>query len=184
MSDRHLFRLTMDGCAHCRELEQEVHRLRGELAQAKGARADVASRFHAKYQIAENGCWIWQGAKTWNGYGRITDGSGRVVGAHRLSYEMHHGPLGQNVCRHKCDNPACVNPAHLVAGSQMQNVQDAIDRQRMARGEARWNSKLTAKDVRVIRASTATLKEIAQRHGIAESTASMVRSGKRWSHIS
>jgi len=74
-------------------------------------------------------CWLWTGAKR-NGYGvlgagRRSDSCSPIVYAHRVSYEIHHGPLkdGSFVCHH-CDVRACVNPYHLYEGNYVTNIQD------------------------------------------------------------
>lgn len=74
---------------------------------------------------SETGCWEWQRAKNQHGYGRVgQDGKNRF--AHRVSYEAFVGPIpdGLNVC-HRCNNKGCVNPEHLYAASQRQNIIDA-----------------------------------------------------------
>jgi hypothetical protein len=77
-------------------------------------------------------CWVWRGY-TKNGYGAMSV-SDRMVYAHRLSFQMHHGPipLGKEVC-HTCDNPRCIRPSHLFAGTRKQNVHDAITKGRASK---------------------------------------------------
>lgn len=64
-------------------------------------------------------CWLWTGGSTPEGYGRFHLADGKMVGPHRLAYEMIIGPIpterhGKRVCLdHICKNPPCVNPFHL-----------------------------------------------------------------------
>lgn len=98
----------------------------------KSAKAAILSRLLAMVSIdPETQCWNWQGAKTAEGYGKIKV-DGETQRAHRVSYELHKRRIGAGkVIRHKCDNPSCVNPTHLVAGTQAQNVADIVRRGRM-----------------------------------------------------
>lgn len=90
-------------------------------------RPSLEARFWSRVEKSD-GCWIWRGS-------RIPQGYGRMVGdryAHRFSWEIHFGeiPVGKFVC-HSCDNPPCVNPAHLWIGDARANSQD---RDRKGRG--------------------------------------------------
>lgn len=88
-----------------------------------------------------SGCWIWTGWKQ-KGYGLICIDRGTLVFAHRYSYELAHGPIEghvpgdperERVVMHTCDNPPCVNPAHLRLGTDKDNMQDML-----AKGRAAW----------------------------------------------
>lgn len=78
-------------------------------------------------------CWLWQGAAFGYGYGAMRVGK-TIVGAHRVAYVIANGPLEANrLVRHKCNNPPCVNPAHLELGTQFDNMADRYAVERLVR---------------------------------------------------
>ena len=95
-------------------------------------RKTVDERFVVKIKKGDNkdDCWIWLGSKTVQGYGRISI-AGKLVATHRIAYEMFKGKIPDGLqIRHSCDNPPCCNPAHLLLGTNFDNVQDKIQRGR------------------------------------------------------
>lgn len=113
-------------------------------------------------------CWEWQAGKI-NGYGRIgLTSQRRCVLAHRLSYEIHYGPIADGMCvLHRCDTPGCVRPDHLFLGTVGDNNRDRAKkgRNRSVKGEAHGRSKITVQDVCSIR----------QKHKDGRTVASLAR---------
>ena len=129
-------------------------------------------------------CWEWLGANKGNGYGHTSRGP-----AHRRSYQLFVGqiPDGMDVC-HKCDNRICVNPSHLFVGTRYENMQDALRKGRIARGDQlppRWGehgtaSKLTAQQIVIIRASSDPSKDLAIRFGVTSDNINRIRRNNTW----
>jgi len=89
-------------------------------------------------------CWLWMACRTPSGYGQLglPGKDAGIVIASRFSWELHNGPIpdGLFAC-HKCDNPPCVNPAHLFLGDHEDNARDAAAKGRIFRDglAVRWN---------------------------------------------
>ena len=90
--------------------------------------------------------------------------------------EGHHA-------RHSCDNPRCVNPSHLAAGTPKQNVTDARERGRLAVGARHYAAKLTEENVREIRTSVLSQRALAAQFGVNPSNIAMIQSRKTWTHV-
>ena len=141
-------------------------------------------------------CWELDVERNSRGYGRLrirgADRRRKWVLAHRVSWMIHHGeiPDGMVVC-HRCDNPPCVNPAHLFLGTFSDNSRDCVAKGRHvsnpARGSANASSKLTESEVREIRrvyqAGGWSLKRLGERYGVSPSAVWLIMKGKNWSCV-
>ena len=147
----------------------------------------VADRIAATVEPDLNsGCWLWNGYLG-DRYGRIRVG-GRLTKAHRASWEAHRGPvpLGMHVL-HKCDTPACVNPAHLFVGTPTENMADMIakGRDRRLPGSLNGQAKLTEADVREIRSLKGLMFQwqIAERFGVTQVQVGNILRGASWRNL-
>lgn len=151
------------------------------MARAREPLKDRISRSHRK----EGRCWIWTGCYDRDGYGVLTVGR-KSVRAHRASWSVFNGqdiPRGIFVC-HRCDNPGCVNPAHLFLGTPKENTADMDAKGR--RATASFGShplyKIRPEDrakIKLARESGETLAAIAGRYGVSFQTISDICLGRR-----
>jgi len=153
----------------------------------RGKRRPFEVRFWEKVAIKENGCWLWIGAVDARGYGAILK-DGKIQKAHRLSYEIAHGPAGDLLVLHRCDNPPCVNPQHLFAGTDADNMADmrAKGRANTPRGESVKAAKLTERDIWEMRhmwENGISTRKIAAYFPVNHSTVYNIVSGKKWAHV-
>ena len=153
--------------------------------------AEVA-RFwtHVDKSAGADACWPWVGTKR-SGYGRLErrfGGKVSFVAATRVMLSLF-GRLDDRLCVcHRCDNPVCVNPAHLFLGTLADNRADMVakGRGRWTRGTAASWAKLDDSSVRRIRelhAAGASKKALARQFGVGASTVRRVVTMRSWSHV-
>lgn len=139
---------------------------------------NIKERIVRNIRITPNGCWEWQGTPRKNGYCRTTytrNGQRESWYLHRLSYFAFKNneqdlPPNFDVC-HLCDNRRCCNPEHLFLGTRLDNMHDAKNKGRVARGKKLPHTKLTEKDIQEIveLASKGVLyKEIAKKFNVCK----------------
>lgn len=108
-------------------------------------------------------------------------------GAHRVAYMLAKGPIpiGLMIC-HSCDNPRCVRPSHLWAGTGQQNMADAAQKRRMAHGEGHGSTSLTRVQVAEIRRQRLVgrpQRHVARQFGVSQSTVWRIAHRKTWNHL-
>lgn len=136
-------------------------------------------------------CWMWT-ASTRSGYGGIAEGapSKKILGAHRVSYEMHHGSIISNLeVQHSCNNPRCVNPAHLSQDTPLVNAQYSVEQGRRPCHENHKNAKLTEEQVAEIRRNyvknsrTHGQPALAKRFGVSHATIGYIVREESWKAV-
>lgn len=137
-------------------------------------------------------CWEWNGGMydtgDPNSYGRVSiNGKGHIVS--RVAHKLWNGPIPDGYqIMHACDNPPCMNPAHLSAGTGKENAEqrDARGRHNPARGEDSGTAKLREVDIHVIRSrydKGERLRDIAEPYGVTIGLICMIGKRHRWTHV-
>ncbi len=144
----------------------------------------LAHRFWAKVDKSDE-CWLWTAAKDRKGYGLFKLTGSVTRSAHRVSWMLTRGsmPASSVVVMHTCDNPGCVNPAHLKLGTNLENNADKVAKGRHTLGERNGNAKLTADQVRFIRSAPLTSSALGKHFGIAPGYVRQIRGRGAWRHI-
>ena len=158
-----------------------------------GRRGSPEARFR-RYVVERgpNECWEWTGARS-SGYGELAMPGTYPAKAHQLAWEAANGPVPDGLwVLHRCDNPPCVNPAHLYVGTHADNMRDMRERGRhwyrvnpdnILRGERTGAAKLTAdqvSEIRALGAQGASLRAIGLRFGVSKTAIGYILRGRTW----
>lgn len=169
-----------------------------EIPSDSVAHEQLLDRFWALVEAPRvpDQCWTWTGGKSQKGYGRFLV-AGKMEAAHRVAYTVANGPIpaGMFVC-HSCDNPRCVNPAHLWTGTPKQNNDDAIAKGRMVPkpkgvkpaclGTGNQTTVLDAAQVQEMRERVSRGEKpagLAREFGVHKQTAYDIVHGKTWTGV-
>ena len=137
------------------------------------------------YKVNENGCHVCTShAPSKTGHIPIRVNKKKEY-LHRLIYAENVKLITKgNIVRHICDNPACINPDHLVEGTQSDNMRDRSDRNRTVKGITHGMSKLNEQQVTDIFTNTIdTIEELSQKYNVDCSNIRNIRAGRTWKHI-
>jgi len=158
---------------------------------------EMKRRFWAKVNKTDT-CWLWTAAKIGGGYGYFavlpkneTRGwnSGSICkAAHRVSWIMHNSNIPEGLLvLHKCDNPSCVNPAHLFLGTFRDNSTDMVRKGRQAKGEDNGGGvKLTnksVKEIRILNKMDFSHATVAKLYGVSRTLVKRIIKRQLWKHI-
>lgn len=150
-------------------------------------RGSLADRFWAKvdHSAGTDACWPWTATLHRTGYGQISLGRGNILKAHRVAWELTYGEIPPGLfILHRCDNPPCCNPAHLVPGTCADNAADMVAKGRSLTGERNHAAKLRQVDVDEIRrlrlVGDADVRWAARRYGVAPSTVRDIVKQRTW----
>lgn len=158
--------------------------MKSEVLMSRATDKDV-ERFWSKVPDRPedpDACWEWAGCRNHRGYGRFTVG-GECTGAHRF---VCSGVLPGQVAMHLCDNPPCVRPSHIRAGSYRDNLVDANTkgRRRYRMGDDHHIAKLTEEAVRfILMHPEITQSALAHRFGVSEAAVQKARARRTWRHV-
>jgi hypothetical protein len=128
-------------------------------------------------------CLIWPFGRDDGGYAGPINGQR----AYRAMCELANGPAPtpKHWVAHSCGRGqfGCVHPQHVRWATPKENHADKVLHGTDARGERNGQAKLTEDEARAIRNSFEPLSVLALRHGISESTVSLIRNSKLWGHL-
>ena len=140
-----------------------------------------------KYNITKNECHIpISHGKNTKKYIKATH-EHKQTSLHRVIFFENNG-FFPKVVMHKCDNPKCINPKHLKAGTLQENVQDMVNKNRHAYGIRNGGGvKLNdskAKEIKeLLKGSDLSLQKIADKFGVSKRTILFIKQNEHWKHV-
>jgi hypothetical protein len=147
----------------------------------------IRTRFEQGYRVDPvTGCWPWTKSLDSHGYGQFSSVHEKFRQAHKWAWVLYVGaPIdkGWSVC-HTCDNPACVNPAHLYLGTTARNMADKALRGRQPTGKpaslVARTRRLSEDQVRAIKRDERSHRAIAGEYGLTQKYVGQIKRGERW----
>lgn len=152
-------------------------------------------RFWSKVdKKGDDECWGWLGTIDREGYGNLAinlpDGRNTTRKAHRIMWSIYNEEIPKSmVVMHICDNPPCCNPKHLKLGTQPENVQDCVDKNRRAPQNCDNNSSRTLNSIQVLEIKRLyetgeySALNLSKKFGVSPSTINYIIKGKSWKEI-
>lgn len=140
----------------------------------------IEKRLWSRVVITTSGCHEFAGSRTKAGHGQIHY-NGRNRRTHTVAFELTFGSIPEGAqINHHCDNPPCVNPDHLYAGDQVQNMADMNRRGRNVKGSRTGTAKLCEAQALEVFMATGTHREIGQKYGISRHSVGLIKKGINW----
>lgn len=177
------------GRGYCEKHYQRFHKHGApDIVLPNAKMKSIREQVWDRVKVTPSGCWEWQGARDKKGYGSVRV-KGKTRRVHRLAWELTYGgvPVSLLVC-HRCDNPPCINPEHLLAQTSKENT---MDMERRIRYKGRFkigripeNRKFTPAKISAIRrkyrTGTCTQKELAAKHSTSQGHISNIITERAW----
>lgn len=180
-------------CPYCQQEfrvtpQQDKQRFCSHACRSAESQSRNDEKFWAKVEKTDD-CWLWTGSTNYAGYGVFYPQKHRSILAHRRAYAQTYGKLSDDVCvLHKCDNPPCVNPDHLFAGTRGDNIMDMVSkgRNRHLKGIHHPHAKLNpdiVRDMRIFYDGGFSYRDIGEMLGLHHSTVARIINKETWRHV-